>query len=601
VLIAALALWVVYLVGVNIVLNSGLLPPLVAPNPERTTMSWERAWTVVPGLFHASGFKLRSHTRGILWNLTVDEGHVLVNLFALPFRCFQAVSARASGIDWELGEADTVLPRKQKKKPGFRILIHRAKASGIRSLTLNGMTLEGPIRAGGGVDTRARGPLKVRKAWLEVENTTLRFGEDVLASELDLEARASIDRHVPRDDPEKGLLPFLVARAEVKGQIADLSILNELLKGTRSVSFSGGSGEVDADIRLDRGIIEPESRLVTERATYTVDYLTYRATGTGRITLLSAADRSIQEKLRFELETYNLAMVEEETPYLSGTDLLLSLRGEGGMHLVGERPPLDVVIDMPESEVKDMTVYNHNLPPKTGIQILSGSGTLTAHLELLERSGGGGGEMELRADGIVVDMKGREIVGDLAVSSRAQIIDYEEGIVDPSGTRVEFRNAGVFVDDPESEPDTEDVEDEADWWGMVEIPAGQVIVKKPVSMQADFTIEADNAGPVFALFAKTQKQADKLDRKLKTEDLTGSGRVDLGEGRVAITDLEVEGGKARILADLCFQEGGVFGLVHAKYGVLAVAAELQGQEETLHVTSPKKWFERNRPDFACPQ
>ena len=30
-----------------------------------------------------------------------------------------------------------------------------------------------------------------------------------------------------------------------------------------------------------------------------------------------------------------------------------------------------------------------------------------------------------------------------------------------------------------------------------------------------------------------------------------------------------------------------------------VAAELHDKKETLHITSPKKWFERNRESFIC--
>ena len=33
--------------------------------------------------------------------------------------------------------------------------------------------------------------------------------------------------------------------------------------------------------------------------------------------------------------------------------------------------------------------------------------------------------------------------------------------------------------------------------------------------------------------------------------------------------------------------------------ILAVAAELHGHKETLHLTSPKRWFENIRSSFTC--
>jgi len=193
----------------------------------------------------------------------------------------------------------------------------------------------------------------------------------------------------------------------------------------------------------------------------------------------------------------------------------------------------------------------------------------------------------------VIEIDDKEVVGDIKATGRVKVLDLEKRVFDPSGTRVELRNAGTYIGDAEGE--------NPEWWGVLEIPAGRIALAHPPSGEADFTIEAESAAPVFALFAKTQKKADKLDRRLKTEDLSGSGHVRLGEGLIALTDLEVEGGKAHVRGDLCIRRGELHGLVHAKYGILAVAAELHDKKETLHITSPKKWFERNRESFTCGQ
>ena len=600
-LLVCAILWVVYLVGFNIFLSSDLLPRLAAPHPERTVLSWERAWTVFPGLVHVRGFELRSHTRGIVWRLEVDRARTLVNLLALPFRSFDALSVRARGVEWELDKAETVLQRKKKKKPGFRIRIRRSGVDGIRSLALYGLTLEGPMRAGGGIDTRARGPLSVSGIRLKMDGGTLRQGEEDLVTDFDLAVQGSIDRHVPREHREEGLLPFLVARVQINGDVADLAILDQLLRGTHFVSFGGGSGRLDADLRLTRGVVEPESRLVTEEATYTVDYLGYHATGTGRIVGFSAANKASHELLRFDLDHFDLAAGEDATPYLIGSGLTVSLRGEEGLPLIGKQKALDIVVDLPEAEVPDMSAYNRNLPQKAGVRIISGSGRVQAHLELSQRTGKGRGSVDLSAGGMVVDLGDRRIVGDLGVHSRGEVVDLAARVLDPSGTRVEFRNAGVFFDDAEAEGGSSEQAGVADWWGVVAIPKGRLNLTKPMAIGADFTIEAESAAPIFALFAKTQKKAEKLERRLKTEDLTGSGRVEVGDGWVGLPGLVVEAGKATVRADLCLVESDMHGLIHGKYGILAVAAELHGHKETLHVTSPKRWFENNRKSFTCGQ
>jgi hypothetical protein len=578
-------------VGVNLFINSDLLSRLVTPHPERTKISWERAWTVVPGLIHVRGFKLRSHSRGTLWTLEVDRGRAFFNLFALPFKTVHILAPRARGIDFVLGTADTVLPRKKKTKPGMEIRISFARAVGIRTMRIGEMALEGPMRAGGSFSTRARGPLRMKGAWVKLDSGTIRYGEETLATGLRINLRASIDRFVPSEHRGESLLPFLVARIRVGGEVTDLSFLNVLLRSTKAVSFGGGSGRIDADLRLTRGVVEPKSRLVTEEAAITVDYLGYRAEGTGRILGFSAADTTMHELLNFHLESYSLTVRGDESPYLEGKNLVVSVRGDKGLQLREKGLQSDVIIDMPEAQVPDMTVYNRNFPSTGGIRIVSGKGRVQSHVEILERTGGGSAEVHLAAEGLVIAFQDKEVVGDLEATARVKVLDLEKMVFDPSGTRVELRNAGAFIGDTEGE--------NPEWWGVVEIPAGRVTLSRPTSGEADFTIEAESAAPVFALFAKTQKKADKMDRRLKTDDLSGGGHVRLGDGLIALTDLEIDGGKAYVRADLCIRRGELHGLVHAKYGILAVAAELHDKKETLHITSPKKWFERNRESFVC--
>ncbi len=594
VLVLLLVLWVVYLVGVNWFVNSDLMTKIVAKNPERTKVSWEKAWTVVPGLVHARGFSLWKHTRGIEWNLQVDKGRVLVNLLALPFGTFQALTAKASGIDFELGRADTVLPRKKKTKPGFRVWFVRAAANDVREVKIGDFELQGPLKVRGGLDSQTRGPLRLPRTRVKVESGTLRNGDVDLARELKIDARVAIDRHVPREHKDTGIIPFVSGRLEIEGDVQDLSFLNELVDSAQYLEFHGGSGIVDADIRFDRGEIKPNSRLVTEEATYTVDYLDYTATGTGRIRAFKAADSAKHELLHVELEDFDLARRGEEQPHVSGDHLTLSVRRAGGVMVPRDpdMPPPDLVVDLQESEVPDLTVYNRNLPQGGSMHIVSGSGTVKAYVEILRSTDEGRAEVRLAGDDVVLDFKGKRVVGDLESLSRVQLVDPENGTWDPAGTKVEFRDAGAYVE--ESTPSSP-----REWWGSVEITHGAVRVRPHLEASVDLEIEAESAEPIFALFAKTQKRADQMERRIQTDDLSGSAKVEMDQGMVAITDVQVEGGKAAIRADLCIEDGLMHGLVHARYGVLAAAAELQGQKETLHVTSPKKWFERNHEQFRC--
>ncbi|MDX2438388.1 MAG: hypothetical protein QNL88_15250, partial [Acidobacteriota bacterium] len=459
VVIGVAVVWVLYGFAANVFIKSGLLEKVASPRPERTRISWENAWTVVPGVVHVRGFALRSHSKGSEWTLTVDRARPTINLLALPFNTLQIVRVSASGVDFQIGPSDPELPPKKKKtKPGMRIRIVSASVEDVRAVTIGDLVLTGPLKVRGGLDTQARGPLQVPRASVESTASTLKLDDEILATNLAIDSRLSIDRHVPGDHKGEGIRPFLVARLGAKGDVADLGFLNSLLKGTKTVEFGGGSGSLDADIRLTRGVIEPESILVTEKATYSVDYLGYQVQGSGSIRGFSAANSVPDEFLFFEFDDFSLAYADDHVPYVAGTGLQLSLRGDGSLSLDGEQGPLDLVVDLPKSEIPDLTVYNRNLKSSGALQIESGSGHITAHVEVLERSGGGQSQVVLEAQGVVISFKDKRVVGDLTATGKIKLVALDGWVFDPSGTKVELKNAGAFIEgdggaDPKSGDD----------------------------------------------------------------------------------------------------------------------------------------------------
>ena len=50
VLLVAIAL--VYLVGANLALNTGMLRPVIAKKPEKLFVEWRSGWTLLPGVVH---------------------------------------------------------------------------------------------------------------------------------------------------------------------------------------------------------------------------------------------------------------------------------------------------------------------------------------------------------------------------------------------------------------------------------------------------------------------------------------------------------------------------------------------------------------------
>jgi hypothetical protein len=89
------ALWLGYVVVVNIVLSTGLVARLVSYNPDDVTMHYESAWSVWPGVTHVKGFRVGGADSVLQWVVEVDEARVDIRLTELLRKKFHATKIRA--------------------------------------------------------------------------------------------------------------------------------------------------------------------------------------------------------------------------------------------------------------------------------------------------------------------------------------------------------------------------------------------------------------------------------------------------------------------------------------------------------------------------
>src|SRR5690242_19047210 len=73
VLAAPLALWLAYVVLVNIMLTTGLIAKIASYNPDLANMHYDNAWSLWPGVVHVRGFRISGSDSVLEWMVGVDE------------------------------------------------------------------------------------------------------------------------------------------------------------------------------------------------------------------------------------------------------------------------------------------------------------------------------------------------------------------------------------------------------------------------------------------------------------------------------------------------------------------------------------------------
>jgi hypothetical protein len=588
-LIVLVIAWVLYLLAVNVVLLPGIGPDLFSRHPERFHIAWSRAWTILPGVVHVRGLDLGGHSRTTLWDLHVDRGRVFVNLAALPFRTFHGILPRASGVDLQLTKAETEL-KPRKTTPGWRIAFSWAKVDAIRPIALFDHTIEGDIRASGGVSTRARADFGLPGALLVIGNGRITGPGAVLAEDLDLHARISIDAYDPGGGAPGGPLPHASGRLRVVGELADLSFLDAYLASTAALSFHGGAGLVEADLHLDDGRMVDPSWLETSRSTYRFSYLDYTVDGTGRI-LMGERTGTDGEVLRFELEQFSLGRTGGGDPYLIGSELTVAALADTiDLREVGEQVGLRV--RLVGGEVTELQAYNYYLPADAGLRFVSGTGEVTSTMDLDPLTDRGHILFRLVADDIGAAFEGRELEGDLAVDLEISTDDLAARRFAIDRAEIAVAEAGVvFASGETTIPEN--------WWAEIAVDRGAIGLAPPWDFSADVRLQARDAGPLFALITKRRSIASKLNAWIHTENLEGTATIERTAGALILHSAHVEGGKVALDAVTCLEGDASEGVILAGYGSNRTAIAFDADDTDFTLRHSENWYQKRLAELVC--
>lgn len=265
---AALALALVYGIGANVALNTGVLRSVIAKRPEKLLVEWRSGWTILPGVVHVEGLRVRGQTRKMQWQCRFEEGTFRVSLPALLRKTVRV--SRGRGTDFEFyfrprlvpGEEppvkvdampeieglsnppdpppEALYPPRAKRKVPWLVDVSDVSFEGPVDLWFSDVRMRGEGVVGGGVVFELRKSLEIRKGRLELEGASLTVGGDLLADRLDVALEASLSPFLPKKTKGTKLLEHFSGTMDLSnGRIPDLSVLNVFLPGDERLLVSG--------------------------------------------------------------------------------------------------------------------------------------------------------------------------------------------------------------------------------------------------------------------------------------------------------------------------------------------------------------------------
>lgn len=603
------ALEVAYVAAGLYLVRSGQVERWINKHPEKLRVSFESAWTVIPGVVHFRGFRIVQQGRGSQLEGVVDRGWGVVELLELPARRIHVVGLRAQGVEfrlrrrpktaeetaagppamappiadapWEPWSGPAPGPRKPAR---WAVVFTAARLDGVREVWIHDRHLTGPGSVSASVtvghDKRISiGPVDARFA-----GARSGYGREMVYSDLAFRLRGSMDTFDPKETKGLALLPLVRADLDFEALMpSGGAILDYYLRGAPWVSFSGGETRLTARLGVERGRVQPGGWIELAPAELRAQFGGFTANGNAATRLeVAGTDEEPEARLGVTFDSYGLLRNPSDTePVMRGRGLRIDAHASASL---ARLPPPDFTgrIELGQAEFPRLAFVNEFFPGGAGVRVKRGSARVEGAFDVKDGGHSCAGSMKVTGERLVFDAAGVEVTGRFALSlavPRGDLLALDFGV---DGTHLDLARFAFESRNVEGGP--------ADWSGGVSFPEARLDMSGALAVEGRVEVRASDTRPLVALLSADKPLGGWKKRLLSVEEVRGGGRFRLGGHTVDVKDFRVGGGSIEIQARARVTQEGAFGKVLARYGVLKAGIELKGRDRDLHVLRPGHWF-----------
>jgi hypothetical protein len=453
-----LAVEVAYVLGANIFLNSERAFDAINRKPEKLWLHWRNGWTLIPGVVHLEGLQIRGQDRQFQWHAQVDEITTSMSLWALIGKRFRTTSVRGSGLRFRMRERlplgskpgkevelapdipglsnpperppEQLYPPQEIEHP-WTIELRNALVTDLREIWINQFRFEGQGQVEGGMTHVVQGTVEVPEASVTLSSGTAWIGKTPAVENVALKAVATLDRFHPKKQKGLAMLPFISAGVQIQGKIDSLDFIKIFFRKVPWLRIEG-EGQIDADMRLVKGVLAPQTRFSVATANLSTNVLEFAMAAQGPGKIEGRVEREGEKAVAtvsVALADFEIGLPTQEKTLLRGRDL--SFGGKSSeLDLRDPFTDLTMIVDTPDIELKDLSVLNAWIPKQLGFTIRKGTGHMRLHAKGSALTLATEGSVELSAQGLVADYRDLTLDTDLQIGTKLQygLLEDEKGV-----------------------------------------------------------------------------------------------------------------------------------------------------------------------------
>ncbi len=579
--IALLIFEVFYLIAGNVLLRTGILTDLINKKPEKTNITWQSAVTYLPGIASVSGFELRSQTGKDQIYLRVAEARTRISLVGLLFKTIHLRGVDAEDVDFRYRrrldrppkagqeedkanepenteywpeipgwsnppdpKPEDLYPVKKKKHP-WAIKITGAEVEGPIKAAFGSVRIEGDGWVGGGVIVKPGETITIRRGRLGLDSTRVTFGPEVVTDDLAIDADLRFEPFPAKGARLSDILGGVSGDLSVAGDLSEQVAVSHVI--TPGIS-TFGAGNVTADLELKKGIVRAGSEYSLQSDAFHLWVMGLDAGGSATVSGNTVKENGEHvTRMHVDLGAFQFVDPDDGSVDISGTGIALDAEWRG-FSIAGNVPAASVAFDLPTAEIHDVSTFNALIPDDAAFALESGTGQVTANLEIKERVATG--TLDLVAKEIDLESRGTPLVGDLEVHANLAKGDLQTKRFDPSGTTVRLDK---IVNKTLSEKKQEKLDP---WYLEVGLEKSDITFGRPLAVDGSVTIDMYDTRPIMGLLKEFGAGPKWLGLAPTIRNVSGALDVSLGAGFFTFDDLTMTGDGFEALGWMDVQEQG---------------------------------------------
>jgi hypothetical protein len=577
-------------------------------------IQWESAWTYLPGFVKVRGFTMRNQDRKNQVYVAVGEAHAVISLFKLPFKTIHVRKVNANNLDFRLRPRLDVLredgssphapedaeyfpdipglsnppeekpeelyPRKKKPTRPWGVKLGGVSVQGPILASLGRFSLAGDGVVGGSMTLKPKETITIHRARLRLEPLRITLGPDLLTEDLELRIKARF-----RPFPLKGakmpeIIGGLSGTIGVVGSLGERAAFESQITPGIAVK---GSGHVDADLRLKKGVLQSGSEVSLQSERFSIRLMDLEFEGSAEVEGRTARlDGKPATSATIQLAEFAMGDPADGSANVTGNGLVLEAQWDE-LSFAERTPATAVKVVLPPTEIHDLAIINSLLPPHRPLAFDSGTGQLQATLQVDD--GLASGELHLAADDIILERRGDLHHADLEVHAVLAEGDLEAGHFDFSGTTLR-------VDDIAGDDATaKEKKKFGDWFCDFAVERGEITFGRPLTVDGRFTVAMFDIRPIIALLRGIGKPPGWLFLVPNVKNVNGTLDLAFGADQTSLDQMTISGKGLEILGWLELRNKKGNGRIFLKHGILAAGFAMDEGKGKIILSKPRAWFE----------